>query len=120
LGRETRERHTFGFEVARLIGAEPTRGFVTTYARFDLAQVLDLCWRLGASADDPRVAGVVDFARKLQGSQGLWRYEARPQVSRWVTFDVLRSMRRLKARGDWIGLEPRTPFRPYPSVRRRY
>ena len=49
LGRETREKHTLGFEVARLIGLEPTRGFFTHYARFDLALVLDLCWRVGAT-----------------------------------------------------------------------
>ncbi|HEY3342095.1 MAG TPA: hypothetical protein VGK81_08760, partial [Anaerolineae bacterium] len=49
LGRETREEHTFGYEVARLVGAEPARGFFTFYARFDLAFVLDLCWRVGAT-----------------------------------------------------------------------
>lgn len=43
LGRETREAYTLGFEVARLIGAEPPRGFLTTFARFDMAQILDLC-----------------------------------------------------------------------------
>lgn len=49
LGRETWGKHTLGFEAARLIGVEPARGFFTYYAWFDLALVLDLCWRGGTS-----------------------------------------------------------------------
>ena len=120
LGRETRERHTLGFEVARLIGAEPARGFITYYARFDLALILDLCWRVGASRDDERIAEVVQFVREQQGPYGLWEYTPRPQASRWVTYDLLRSLSRLDETGDWLSLEPRTPFRAYPKRRRRY
>lgn len=124
LGRETREKHHVGFEVARLIGAEAARGFLTYYARFDLAHVLDLCWRVGASRDDPRVDGVVEFVRDLQGSYGLWEYAARPQASRWMTFDLLRSLSRLDEgagrTSGWLSLEPRTPFQPYPRRQRRY
>jgi hypothetical protein len=121
LWRETRERHTLGFEVARLVGAEPARGFLTFFARFDLAQVLDLCARLGASAEDPRIAGVAEFILAQQGSYGLWEYRARPQASRWITFDLLRSLSRLGEAGvGWQGLEPRTPFRPYPKRPKRY
>lgn len=120
LGRETREKHTLGFEAARVIGAEPARGFLTYYARFDLAQMLDLCWRVGATRDDARVAGLVEFVQELQGPYGLWEYAARPQASRWVTFDLLRSLSRLDEEGDWVSLEPRTPFRAYPKRERRY
>jgi len=37
-----------------------------------------------------------------------------------VTFDLLRSLSRIDAAGEWVGLEPRTPFQPYPSRDRRY
>lgn len=147
LGRETREVSFAGCEVARLLGAEPFRGFLTFYARFDLAFLLDLCWRTGATLDDERVAGLVNFLTSLQGPYGLWEYAARPQISRWLTFDLLRSLSRLTAdhsvpassehgaaarseegeaaRGersvaDWLSLEPRTPFRAYPKKARRY
>jgi len=120
LGRETRERADVGFEVARLIGAEPPRGFLTFFARYDLGLILSLCARVGASTDDPRVADLVAFVRGLQGPYGLWEYGPHPQASRWVTFDLLRSLARLDAGGAWIGLEPRTPFQPYPSRRKRY
>ena len=123
LGRETREAYVLGFEVARTIGAEPAHGFLTTFARFDAAQVLDLCWRIGASADDPRVADLVAFVAGLQGPDGLWEYAGRPQAARWVTFDVLRSLARLRAAergGGWISLEPRTPFQPYPKQPKRF
>ena len=120
LGRETRERHTLGFNVARTIGVEPSRGFLTYYARFDLAQVIDLCWRVGASREDQRIAEMVEFVRSSQGPYGLWEYGPRPQASRWVTFDILRSLSRLDDTVDWFSLEPRTPFRPYPERERRY
>ena len=120
LGRETREQHTLGFEVARLIGAEPARGFLTFFARFDMAQILDLCWRVDATLEDGRIAEMVAFVRGLQGPYGLWEYEGRPQVSRWVTFDLLRSLSRLDWEGDWFSAEPRTPFRAYAKRDRRY
>jgi hypothetical protein len=120
LGRETRESYVLGFEVARLVGAEPARGFLTHYARFDLALVLDLCGRVGAGRDDERVADLAAFVLGLQGPYGLWEYAPRPQASRWVTFDLLRSLGRLDERGDWWSLEPRTPFQPYPRPARRH
>jgi hypothetical protein len=124
LGRETRESHTLGFEVARRIGVEPTRGFITFYARFDLALILDLCWRVGADREDVRIAEIVAFVESLQGPYGLWDYAPRPQASRWVTFDLLRSLSRLapgsEHQTDWVSLEPRTPFRAYLKKMKRY
>jgi len=120
LGRETREAQNVGFEVARLVGAEPVRGFFTFFARFDLATLLDLCWRVGATTEDARVADLVEYIVALRGEYGLWEYASRPQASRWVTFDILRSLSRLQASGDWQSAEPRTPFQPYPRRRRRF
>ena len=120
LGRETKETHTLGFEVARLIGVEPARGFFTYYARFDVAFVLDLCRRVGASLEDARIAEAVEFVRGLQGPYGLWEYGPHPQASRWVTFDLLRSLSRLDDAADWLSDEPRTPFRAYPTRARRF
>ena len=119
LGRETREAHILGFEIARMIGVEPARGFVTFFARFDLSLILDLCWRVGATLQDERVSDLVTFIQGLQGDYGLWDYQ-KPQASRWVTFDVLRSLSRLDTEGDWVSLEPRTPFEGYPRVQKRY
>jgi hypothetical protein len=119
LGRETREAYALGHEVARLTGAEAARGFFTYFARFDLALLLDLCGRVGASKEDARLADVLKFVLGLQGEYGLWEYRDRPQVSRWLTFDLVRSLGRLEA-GDWVGLEPSTPFKAYPKRERRY
>ena len=120
LGRETREQHTLGFEVARLIGAEEVRGTLTFHARFDLAQILDLAWRVGATLEDERLAEVAETVRDARGPYGMWEYASKPQASRWVTFDVLRSLSRLDDEGDWASLEPRTPFQVYPKKRKRY
>lgn len=120
LGRETREVRAIGYDLARTLGAEGARGTLTYYARFDLAQVLDLAWRAGAGTHDARVADLVAFVEGLRGAHGLWEHASRPQVSRWLTFELLRSLSRLSPSGDWVSLEPRTPFAPYPRRHRRY
>ncbi len=90
-------------------------GFFTYFARYDLALVLDLCARTGLSKEDARLADLLEFIQGLQGEFGLWEYREQPQVSRWLTFDLLRSISQLEAQSGWIGEEPRTPFRPYPK-----
>jgi hypothetical protein len=129
LGRETREEQPLGFEVARLTAAEPSHGFLTFYARFDLALLLDLAGRIGVTRADERIAGLADFVLGLQGRYGLWEYAPRPQVSRWLTVDLLRSLVRLESSAgadepestaQWVSLEPRTPFQPYPKKHKRY
>ena len=119
LGRETRERYNLGFDVARIIGVEASTGFITYFARFDLAHILKLVSRLGVSVQDPRVKEVVEFILDHQGEYGLWEY-SRPQATRWITYDVLRSMRELRLDSEWLDLEPRTPFQPYPRRRKRF
>jgi len=95
LGRETRELISLGLEVARLVGAEPVHGVFTYFARFDLALVVDLCGRAGLSKDEPRLADLLGFIHSLQGKYGLWETKEWPQVARWLTFDLLRSLGRL-------------------------
>lgn len=120
LGRETREAQNIGFEVARTVGAEPVGGWITYFARFDLALMLDLCWRVGAGTNDERIADLVAFVQELQNDYGAWDYASRPQASRWVTFDILRSLSQLAATTDWVTFEPRTPFQPYQRGPRRF
>lgn len=120
LGCEQREQSALGFEVARLVGAERRRGFLTFFARHDLALVLSLCSQVGASLEDERIAGMLAFIRRQQGPYGLWEYSAHPQAARWVTFDLLRSLAGLGQQDDWFSLEPRTPFQPYPRRQKRF
>jgi hypothetical protein len=118
LQRETRDEWALGTEVARLRGLDPPAGFFTFYARFDLAFVLELAGRAGASAEDPRVADLVEFLLARRGPAGLWEHPAHPELTRWLSFDLALGLRRV-AGGDWAGLAPRVRFRPYPA-RRRY
>lgn len=120
LAHETLQAHTLGFEVARTIGVERAGGFFTYFARYDVALMLDLCWRVGASLEDGRIAIMVDFVRGLQGPYGLWDYAPQPEAARWVSFDLLRSLSRIDEETDWFSVEPRTPFQPYPKRPRRY
>ena len=120
LAHEHRQAHTLGFEVARIIGAEPTRGGFTYFKRYDVAQILDLAWRVGAGQADGRVADSVEFVKELQGSYGLWHYQPHPEASRWVTFDLLRSLSRIDTDTDWLSLVPRISFQPYPKKPKRF
>jgi hypothetical protein len=119
LQRETRDQWALGSEVARLAGVEPPAGFVTFYARFDLAFLLDLAGRAGAAASDARVADLVGFLLDRRGDNGLWSHPAHPELDRWLTFDLLASLARVRA-GDWEGAAPRVRFRAYPARQRRY
>jgi hypothetical protein len=110
LQRETRDEWALGTEVARLTGTDPVPGFITSYARFDLALILELASRIGASIDDPRVRDLVAFLRSRCGAAGLWEHPERPDLSRWLSFEILLSLRRLEA-GEWVGGAPRLPFR---------
>jgi hypothetical protein len=120
LAHEYHHAYTLGFEVARITGAEPVRGFGTYYKRYDMGQMLDLSWRIGASVSDGRVAELVEFVKELQGPYGLWEYSSNPEASRWITFDLLRSLTRLDREIDWISMQPRTPFQAYPKKIKRY
>jgi hypothetical protein len=119
LQRETREEATLGHEVARLVGVERAGGFATFYAKFDLAFLLDIASRIGVSADDVRVADLVAFLESKRGPYGLWDHPTHPHLTRWLTLDLLSSLRRLES-GDWSGRDLRTSFRAYPKRRRRY
>jgi len=120
LAHEQRQAHALGFEVARLIGTEPLRGAFTYFKRYDVAQILDLSWRIGASLEDPRVAENVKFVQELQGTYGIWEYARHPEVSRWVSFDILRSLSRLDQETHWVSMTPRIPFQAYPKKPKRY
>jgi hypothetical protein len=119
LQRETREEATIGFEVARLLGVEQARGFATFYARFDLAFLLELATRIGVSAEDERISDLVTFLQSKRSALGLWDHPAHPHLSRWLTLELLSSLRRLET-GDWAGTDLRVDFRAYPRRRRRY
>jgi hypothetical protein len=120
LGRETRELHAMGSEVSRLLGAEPIHGFITYFARYDLALILELCARIGATQEDERVAELADFILQRRGPYGLWEYTQRPQVSRWLTLNLIRSLAALEPEGKWQSQEPRTPFQAYPKRKKRF
>jgi hypothetical protein len=120
LAQETLPAYGLGLQVARHTGVEKSRGLFTYFARYDVALSLDLCWRVGANLEDPRVAAMVTFVAGLQGPYGLWEYQPYRQISRWLTFDLLRSLSRIDRQTDWFTLEPRTPFRPYPKKAGRY
>lgn len=118
--RETRERLDLGFEVARTVGVEKASGFLTYHAKFDMALVLSLCWRIGGDQSDERIRELIDYIRKQQGEYGLWEYLPHPEASRWVTFDILRSLGQLDKSTEWLTMEPRTPFSAYPKKQKRY
>ena len=117
--RETREEMTLGHEVARLVGLERATGFATFYAAFDLVFVLDLATRIGLSAADDRMRDLVSFLASRRGEYGLWEHPRHPHLARWLTLDILASLRRLDA-ADWTGSEFRLPFTAYPKRRRRH
>jgi hypothetical protein len=80
--------------------------------------VLELASRIGASLDDPRVADLATFLEARRGDGGLWEHPERPDLTRWLSFQIVASMRRLET-SDWAGAAPRVPFRAREDSRRR-
>jgi hypothetical protein len=81
--------------------------------------MLALCAAAGISREDPRVSELVDGILARRGCYGLWELDDFPGATRWITFDILRSLSRLSGDG-WLGLEPPTPFQAYPRRSRRF
>ena len=119
LARETRDDANVGWEVSRLVGLERASGTFTFYVTHDPASMLDLASRCGVSINDRRVSELVAYLDGLRSPHGIWQHPAHPQLSRWLTFDIQRSLRQLPD-GDWIGNEEPATFTPYKRGRRRY
>lgn len=120
LTTELKESGSIGYEVARITGAESTKGLLTHYARYDCAFILDLCRRTGIGPDDERVGDIIRFLADQRGPYGLWEYTPNPQATRWITFDILRSLSEIETHTDWLSVEPRTPFQKYPGKKKRF
>lgn len=113
LGTDSKLRTNLGFMIARIIGLEKSFGLITYMAKFDIAHILDLCRRVGASQDDERISDLIEFIKNEQGEYGLWENPRYPQVTRWLTFDLLRTLSKIEYNKDWISIEPKTPFKAY-------
>ncbi len=120
LGTDSKLRNNLGFMIARLIGLEKSFGRITFMAKFDIAHILNLCWRVSANQDDERISDLIEFIKSEQGDFGLWDYIAHPKATRWVTFDLLRSLSYINENVEWISEEPRTPFQAYPKKMKRF
>ncbi|MFW9950844.1 MAG: prenyltransferase/squalene oxidase repeat-containing protein [Candidatus Thorarchaeota archaeon] len=120
LGTEVKDKYNLGFVISRLIGLEPSRGWISYYPKLDPAHILNLSWKIGIDSTDQRLSELIEFVKNLKGEYGLWDCNLHPQASRWLTFDLLCSLSKLKYKGDWISFEPRTPFRAYPKKEKRF
>ena len=101
LRRETREESTFGAEVSRLCGVEEPMGFLTFYQRFDLAFLFELASRVGISREDRRMSELAEEMEGRRNEAGIYEHPVYPHLSRWLTLDVLTSLRRSED-GDWV------------------
>lgn len=120
LSRRKFETGDMGFETARSIGAEKSRGFLTYFARSDPAALLEVAVKTGFARSEPRLEALVAAIEAELTATGLWRYPAAPQASRWVTFVLLKTLKNFTEAGRLYGGEPPTPFTEYPSRQRRW
>jgi len=74
---------------------------------------------LNASIEDGRVKDLIDFIQHLQGENGLWECKLHPQANRWLTYDLLSSLKKIDNNTDWISHEPSTPFQEYSKKLKR-
>ncbi|MFX0075891.1 MAG: hypothetical protein ACFE96_10645, partial [Candidatus Hermodarchaeota archaeon] len=120
LGTDSKLRTDLGFVLARIIGLEKSIGQITFMAKFDIAHILDLCQRVGATQEDERISDLIEFVKTEQGEYGLWENSRYPQVTRWLTFNLLRTLSKIQNNKNWISFEPKTPFKAYFEKMKRY
>ncbi|MFX1236249.1 MAG: hypothetical protein ACFFAS_12185 [Promethearchaeota archaeon] len=120
LGTDIKQKSNLGFVFARWIGLERSIGRITFMARFDIAFLLDLCWRIGASIEDERVLEFVEYVKNERGPHGLWDYSSQPLANRWITCNLLRSLKKIDNNTEWYSLEPKTHFQAYSPKNRLY
>ena len=120
LGRQSREKKPLGYDLARLLGRVPLRGFFTFYDRFDLLLLLKLCGEIGANDNDPRVESVLEFFAKTQSPFGLWLAESFPELRNWISLEILLAMEKIGGNRNWFASSAATPFTPYPRPEKRY
>jgi hypothetical protein len=102
LGGPLRDEAAFGSEVARLRGVEPATGFFTFYGPADPGLLLALAAGAGYSEQDARIHRLAEFVRGKRGRYHVWAHPVHPQLHRWLSFDLMRSLR-LVERGAVIG-----------------
>jgi len=120
LSCETKAERNVGFVISRMIGFENSRGWITYYPRLDPAHLLNLCSKMQASIEDERVKQLIDFIQHLQGENELWECKLHPQANRWLTYDLLCSLKSMNNKVDWVSHEPPTPFREYSKRLKRF
>jgi hypothetical protein len=119
LGRETRDVQNVGFDIARLLGYEEVRGFITFYGKYDPLLTLRLCAQMGVDKQDERVKELIAFLQDQRTSSGLLRYH-RAEATKWVSYELSCLLRSIPDHGDWHPTEPRTPFQAYPKKQKRF
>jgi hypothetical protein len=120
LGTNSKQRTNLGFMIARILGLERAFGLITYMARFDIAHVLNLCMRVGATQEDERILNLLEFVKSERGEYGLWENSRYPQVTRWLSFDLIRSLTKIGTNNDWLSFEPKTPFKAYSEKKKRF
>ena len=120
LGCETKSESNLGFVISRVVGYEAHRGWITYYPRMDPAHILSLCVKIQASVLDERIKNLIDFLQSLRGEYGLWECKLHPQVNRWLTYDILSSLKKIDKNAEWISYEPSTPFKEYSKKLKRF
>ncbi|MBD3408244.1 MAG: hypothetical protein GF411_19130 [Candidatus Lokiarchaeota archaeon] len=119
LARETRERDNIGHFLAKVLGFEQHRGSLTYHAKFDLALILNLCARIGVDRTDTRVNAIITWLEEIQGQYGLWEYKPIPYISKWITYEILWSIKNLSDDG-WLSNQMRSPFQSYTRKPKRF
>ena len=104
LTKRSLDTSAYGFDLARVMGRQPLVGFISHYARFDVLTVLNLAADIGADMSDDRVARFVAFAEAQAEPQGFVSCAAAPELSRWLTYETLRVVARVRGNRDWVSV----------------
>lgn len=114
------EQHNLGFEIAKLMGAQTNSGLLTFHYEFDLGLIMYLCAKAKVSKTDSRLQDIIAFLNSIRLPNGLWEYNKSISASRYLTYDLLKSMMQLDENSSWFSIEPETSFEKVRRPKERY
>jgi len=120
LARETKDVANIGHDHGRIMGFEPLRGFFTYFAKYDPLLTLQLCSRIGADKNDQRVKNIIELLLSSCNNSGLFEYRQKPHFSKWLSYEILRTIESIADSSEWQSNEPSTPFQAYPKSNKRF
>ncbi|MCG8570757.1 MAG: hypothetical protein MJB14_11515 [Spirochaetes bacterium] len=115
-----RNASALGFDLARLLGYEESKGFFTFFKTYDPLTILWLCQQYEVDKEDQRLNNLMQFIMNQRNEYGYWPIQNHPNLGKWLTYFICKTSNNIKEKSRWQSQEFETPFQTYPKGMKRF